>query len=268
MTPKILALLMVTLSLSACLKRPDFMIRTDEATVPLADAGRADIAARVAELEQGIAAGSYRGNALKEANLELAQLRTRLTEGDFRVGDELIVTVTRETINTDTATIRDGLQLSFAALPDVSVAGVLRSELQTKLQAHVDRYLVDHVVRVNLLTRLQMMGQIGRPGFYSISPDRPVSELIMLAGGPTATTNLEDVNIRRNGRLIVKPSMWKQALNNGTTVAQLGLQPGDVVEVGGRARRDWQSILRIAAITVSSLFALLRLLQFIYAEPE
>ncbi len=256
-------------SLTACsIKRPDFMIGVDDAQVPLVDAGRAEIAARATELENAVASGSLKGDRLKEANAELANLRNRLQEGDFRIGDQLIVTVTRDQVQVDTATVRDGKLVAFAALPDISVNGLLRSEIQSKMQEHVNRFLVDHTVRVNFVTRLQIMGPIGRPGFYSISPDRPVSEVIMLAGGPTATSNLEEISIRRNGRLIVKPKMWREAVKTGTTVAQLGLQPGDVIEIGERKKRDLFAIVRIIAFASTAAFGIIRLLQFIYAEPE
>jgi protein involved in polysaccharide export with SLBB domain len=256
-------------SLTGCfLKRPDFMVGVDDATVPLVDAGRTEIVARVTELEQSVSSGSFKGDRLKEANAELASLRNRLQDGDFRVGDQLIVTVTRDQVQVDTATVREGKMVAFAALPDISVNGLLRSEIQSKLQEHVNRFLVDHSVRVNFVTRLQMMGAIARPGFYSISPDRPVSEVIMLAGGPTATSNLEEVTIRRNGRLIVKAKMWRDAVKTGTTVAQLGLQPGDVIEIGERKRANWFQIIQIAAFASTAVFGVIRLLQFIYAEPE
>jgi protein involved in polysaccharide export with SLBB domain len=195
-------------------------------------------------------------------------LRDRLASGDFKVGDQVIVTVSQDLVQVDTATIRDGMVVAFAALPDVSVAGLLRSELLPRLQAHVDRFRKEHTVRVNLLTRLQVIGQVARPGYYGISPDRPASEIIMLAGGPSALGRLDRVSIRRNQKLIVKASQWREAVNGGMTVAQLGLQPGDEVEVGGRQQRGLFEITRNLAFVASGVFAFIRILQFIYQEPE
>lgn len=258
------------LLLSGCLpRRPDFMIRTERATVPLVDGTRAQIAARVAELEQGTGDGSLKGEALKEGVRDLASLRARLEDGDFHVGDQLIVTVSRDDVQVDTATVRDGKMVSFAALPDVSLAGLLRSEVQARLQAHLDRYRKEFSVRVNLLTRLQVAGQVARPGFYSISPDRPVSEVIMLAGGPTPLSKLDQVSIRRDRRLIVKASQWRDAVKSGTTIAQLGLQPGDEIAIAGRRQGIGPvQIIQIGFLTISGTFAIIQLLNWIYAEPE
>jgi len=257
------------LLLSGCLpSRPDFMIRTERAAVPLVDGTRAEIAARVTELEQGINGGSLKGGALKEGQRDLAVLRARLEGGDFQVGDQLIVTVSRDEVITDTATVREGRVVAFAALPDASLAGLLRSEVQPRLQAHVDRFRKDFSVRVNLLTRLQIAGQIVRPGFYSISPDRPVSEVIMLAGGPTPFSKLDNVTIRRDRRLIVKASQWRDAVKTGTTIAQLGLQPGDVIEIEGKQGIPAFQMIQIGFLAISGTFAIIQLLNFLYAEPE
>jgi protein involved in polysaccharide export with SLBB domain len=237
--------------------------------VPLVDGTRDEIAVRVLELERATTDGSLKGEALREGRRDLIALRDRLANGDFQVGDQLIVTVSRDQVIVDTATVRDGQMVAFSALPDVSLAGLLRSEVQPKLQAHVDRYRKEFSVRVNLLTRLQVAGEVARPGFYSISPDRPVSEIVMLAGGPTPLSKLDDVSIRRDRRLIVKASQWREAIRNGTTIAQLGLQPGDEIEIARRrARLDAMQLIQIGFLVVSGTFAIIQLLNFLYAEPE
>ncbi len=267
-TVSVVLLLGLSLLTSACFKRPDFLIRVDPAVVPLVNASRAEISNRVAELESQVAAGRLRGNGLRDANRELEQLRTRLEKGDFKTGDQLIVTVSLVEAQVDTATVRDDMAISLRALPDASVAGVLRSELQQKMQAHVNRYLVDHTVRTNILTNVSLLGGVGRPGFYGISPDRPVTELITMAGGPGPLAKLDDVSVRRDGRLIVKPSMWTDAVKSGTTVAQLGLISGDVVEVGMKKERNIFQIVQVVAFASTGIFAFIQLLQFIYREPE
>lgn len=267
----LLALALLTVSTSGCfLRRPDFMIRTHPREVPLPDGTRAQLADRAAELEAQLASGSVRGDERERAQRDLATLRTRLEKGDFQVGDQLIVTVSREEVSLDTATVREGLQIRLASkgeLPDVPLAGVLRSEVQPRVQAHLDRYLKDFTVRVTLLTRLQVLGGVGRPGYYALSPDRPVTDILMEAGGPSPMARLDRVTIRRNGKLIVKGSQWRTAVREGTTIAELGLQPGDeiAVEQMGQRMPTWQ-LVQIGLFGVSAVFAFIQLLQFIYAE--
>ncbi len=257
------------LLLTGCLpKRPDFMIRTEPAAVPLVDGSRAELASRVAELERSTSDGSLRGDALRRARNDLSSLRARLDSGDFQVGDQLIITVTREEVTVDTATVREGKEVSFSALPTVSLAGLLRSEVQPRLQAHVDRYRKEFAVRVNVLTRLQVSGQVARPGFYSISPDRPITELIMLAGGPTPLSKLDDVRITRNRRLIVKPSQWREATRSGTTIAQMGLQTGDEIEIAAKSGITATQIIQIGFLAISGTFAVIQLLSWVYRQDQ
>jgi protein involved in polysaccharide export with SLBB domain len=269
----LLALALVTVSTSGCfLRRPDFMIRTHPREVPLADGSRAQIADRVAELEAQLANGSVRGGERDRAQRELERLRQRLTEGDFQVGDQLVVTISREQVSVDTATVREGLTIGLASqgeLPPVSLAGALRNEAQQRVQSHLDRYLKDFTVRVTLLTRLQVTGGVGRPGYYGVSPDRPVTDILMAAGGPTPLARLDRVTIRRDGQLIVKGSQWRTAVREGTTIAELGLQPGDEIAIEQRGQRmsPWQTA-QLILFTISGTFALIQLLTFIYSEDQ
>ena len=263
-------LLILAVSTSGCfLRRPDWTRRTYPAAVPLPDGTRAQLAERVAQMEQELAAGRLKGDAQATAQRELAELQRRLAQGDFVVGDQMAITVTDLETQVDTATVREGLVVSFASFPDVSLAGVLRSEVQQRLQSHVDRYRKEHRVRVTLLTRLQVLGAVTRPGYYSISPDRPVTDVIMLAGGPTPLSRIDRVMVRRGNRLIMKPSQWRDAIARGATVGDVGLQPGDRVEMEGRGQRmaPWQ-VGQLVFLGVSATFALIQLLSFIYREPE
>ncbi len=265
---RVLAMVCLSVAVSGCFSRPGFLVRVYPAVVPYADASRSELTSRVTDIERQLASGSVKGGKARELREELLQLQTRLEKGDFQIGDQLIVTVTQVAPQIDTATVRDGLTISLTALPDVSLAGLLRSELQGKVQEHVNRFLVDHRVRTNLLTRIQVLGAVGQPGFYAISPDRTVAEVITLAGGPAQLANLDKVTVRRDARLIVKPGMWKDAVRAGTTVAQLGLQSGDVLEIEMKKQRDIFQIVQVLAFGATALFAVIQLLQFIYREPE
>lgn len=264
-------LFLVTIALSACFSRPGFMVRTAPAVTPLVNGTRAEIATRVAELERRTSDGSLKGNALRDTLSELEILRARLQNGDFQVGDQIIVTLLTpltETPQVDTASVRDGMLVAFGALQDASVAGVLRSEIQPRLQAHVDRFYKGATVRVNLTTRLLVMGAVAQPGFYNISPDRPASELLRAGGGLTPLARVNEVTIRRDKAVIVKPKQWQEAVKVGTTVGELGLRPGDTVEIGGKRQLNWQQIIQIGFLAISGFFALLQLLRFLYSVEE
>jgi protein involved in polysaccharide export with SLBB domain len=235
-------------------------------------ATRAQLADRVAELERQLATGT-RGLDRNRALAEIAGIRRRLEQGDFPVGTQFVLTLTTaEQVRADTVSVRDSLLVSIATqvgtLPDASVKGVLRSELNDRLSAHVARYLRNAQVRVNVLTRITISGAVGSPGIYSVSPDRPVGELIMIAGGPALNAKLDEVEISRSGRKVLSSKDSKRALKEGRTLDQLDVQSGDDVRVPAKRRINWSAILQVLAIASTLFFALIQFLQFYYSRQD
>lgn len=235
-------------------------------------ASRAQLADRVAELERQLAA-STRGLDRNRAMAEIASIKRRLEEGDFPVGTQFVLTLTTaEQVRADTVSVRDSQLVAIATqvgtLPDASVRGVLRSELNERLSAHVARYLRNAQVRVNVLTRITILGAVQRPGIYSASPDRPVSELIMLAGGPAQDAKLDELEISRAGRKVLSSKDSKRALKEGRTLDQLDVQSGDDVVVPKKRRINWSAILQVFAIATTLLFAAIQFIQFYYSQKD
>ena len=229
-------------------------------------ATRAELAIQVASLEQKLASNA-RGADRERTQQELAGLRERLERGDFKVGDQMVVTTNRpEGVQVDTASVRDSLVVSLGALPEVSLKGVLRSELTEKLQEHVSAYIKNATVRSNLLMRLLIIGAVGRPGPYLASPDRPLSDLLMVAGGPTGDANLNEIEVTRGGKRVLSAKDSRAALKDGRTLAQADLRSGDEVRIPKKRKINWQAVIQVAALTTTLLFAFISFLRFYYDQ--
>ncbi len=226
-------------------------------------ATRAELASRVATLEQQLSTRRLSGDARKSANGEVARLRTRLQQGDFHVGDRFVITIRQDTVSSDTASVRDSLLVSVQNLPDVSLAGVLRAELDERMNAHVARFLRNAVVRTSVLTRVAVLGTVGSPGFYYISPDRPVSDVVMLAGGPGEDAKLNELEIHRGAETILKKKQSKQLIEEGRTLEQLDVQSGDEIRVPKKRRFNWQLITNTLLILSTMFFAVIQFIQFL-----
>ena len=235
-------------------------------------ATRAQLADRVAELERQLATNA-RGVDRNRAMAEIAGIRRRLEEGDFPVGTQFVVTLTTaEQARADTVSVRDSQMVAISTqvgtLPDASVKGVLRSELNERLSAHVARYLRNAQVRVNVLTRITISGAVGSPGIYSVSPDRPVGELIMIAGGPALNAKLDEIEISRSGRKVLSAKDSKRAVKEGRTLDQLDVQSGDDVRVPAKRKINWSAVLQVLAIVSTLFFAVIQFIQFYYRQQE
>ncbi|TMG82293.1 MAG: hypothetical protein E6H78_15035, partial [Betaproteobacteria bacterium] len=106
---------------------------------------------------------------------EAAAIRTRLARGDFRVGDRILLTVEGEKELSDTFTVGLGGQLTLPLIGNVSLDGVLRSELQDYLTHRLAQNLRDPEVRTRAFVRLSVQGAVTHPGYYGVPADAPLS---------------------------------------------------------------------------------------------
>jgi protein involved in polysaccharide export with SLBB domain len=231
-------------------------------------ATRAELTELVATLEARLAANA-RGVDRNRTMAELAAVKQRLVDGDFRVGNQFVVTIVSPAMNgSDTVSVRDSLLVTLPKIPDVSLKGVLRSELNEKLSTHVARYLREAQVRANVLTRITITGAVQKPGIYSPSPDRPIGELMMLAGGPVPDAKLDQLEISRSGRKVLSIKDSKKALREGRTLDQLDVRPGDEVLIPQKRRINWSQVLQAVGIAVTLIFAVISFLRLYYEQQE
>jgi polysaccharide export outer membrane protein len=168
------------------------------------------------------------------ARAEAALIRTRLDSGDFQAGDRILVSVEGEQHLSDTFTVRPGPELMLPQIGAVPLAGVLRSELQGRLEAHLARYLREPVVQVRPLVRLLVEGDVAHPGFYAVAPELPLADVITAAGGLTPRAKAGGIRVERGRATIWSGESLQQGLGRGYSLDQLNLQAGDRVFVPAR----------------------------------
>jgi protein involved in polysaccharide export with SLBB domain len=232
-------------------------------------ATRSELVARVAELERTTASGNLSGVARTREIAELAAIRNRLQDGDFRVGDRFILTLRQEAVLSDTVSVRDSLNVTIAGLPDVSLKGMLRSELDERMSSHVARFLRNATVRTRVLTRVAIQGAVRNPGFYYVDPDRPLSDLVMVAGGPVELANLNEAEINRGTAKVLSAKDSKRAIKEGRTLEQIDVQSGDEVRIPAkRGRPSFQAVIQLLFVFSSLFFAFLQFLQWYYSRLD
>lgn len=231
-------------------------------------ATRGELTTRAADLERTLADPKVKGDSRTRATAELQSVRSRLELGDFRVGDRFLITMRRDSVRSDTASVRDSLKVAVFSLPDISLHGVLRSELDERMSAHVARYLRGVTVRTNVLTRVAVLGAVKSPGYLYASPDRPLSDLVMLAGGPSPEANLKQIEVRRAGKIQIKAKDSDRIIRDGRTLEQVDIQSGDEVTIPVKRKISWQSIIQLAFVVSSLFFALIQFLMWYYNRKD
>ncbi|MFH1764413.1 MAG: polysaccharide biosynthesis/export family protein [Gemmatimonadota bacterium] len=191
-----------------------------------------------AELEESLAWHQMFADSIgvkekvREQALEAIEyIQSRLELGDFRPGDQIVFFVEGEEAFPDTLVVEGGPSVLIPNAGTVSLEGILRSELQGHLSEELSRFLRNPTVRVRPTIRLTMDGLFGQPGFYTFPADLPIGEAIMRAGGPTGEARMGAIKIKREGMTLFGGDEVNQAIAQGRTFDQLGLRPGDEINI-------------------------------------
>jgi protein involved in polysaccharide export with SLBB domain len=219
--------------------------------------GRPELEELTGQLQQIATSAAY-SSALRERAREEARLiQHRLEEGDFQVGDQILVSVEGEQDLSATFLVMGGLVVSMPVIGDVPLRGVLRSELEAHLADHLARFIRDPRVQARSLVRIAILGEVGRPGFYLVPSELPLSDALMLAGGPSASAELQKTRVVRGTDQIWTGSALQRALAEGQTLDRMSLRAGDQIVIppqqDGRVRPALQTMTMVVPVLISLL---------------
>lgn len=222
--------------------------------------GAGNLATRSALLEQIAAAERASTTASDAAErqrqlAEVSRLRQRLDEGDFRVGDRIALRVLGDSSLNDTLVVMAGPMIRLRGLADVSLHGVLRSELRDSIAATLARYVREPGVQAVPLMRVAILGEVARPGFYTVPFETVLGDAIMVAGGPAGGGDMHRASVQRGSGVVLSERRMLAALESGATLDQLDLRAGDEIIVPARNQRNWPLIFGIIG-TLSGLMTL------------
>jgi protein involved in polysaccharide export with SLBB domain len=217
---------------------------------------REDLTELLQEYQAALASPAYSGRMKGELQAAAERVQERLAHGDFQPGDRVVLYVQGQPNLPDTVPVEPGPSISLPLFGQISLDGVLRSEISEHLTKELGRMIRDPVVRAQGLMRLSVQGDVGRPGFYTVPTDILVSEALMMAGGPGRDSNLEDLRIERGSKVLYGGQELQTAMRAGRTLDQLSLQAGDQIMLPAKSRSNiWGTVLRYGII-IGSTFLL------------
>lgn len=220
---------------------------------------RAELESLLSQYEQTAASGAYSGQLRERARTEAELIRSRLEDGDLRIGDRISLVVEGQTQLSDTFNVVAGQVIVLPEIGSIPVRGVLRSELQPHLTSEIGRFIRNPVVHARSLIRVGIMGAVARPGFYTVPSDVLISDAFMLAGGPQASAELDKARIDRGDETIWDANLLRQAVIEGRTLDQLSVRAGDEIFVPQRGSR--LTSLRNGMVIVTGLTSLILIAQ-------
>lgn len=159
-------------------------------------------------------------------------------------GDVVRVEVWREKDLTGDFAVDESSRLTLPMLGVVSVGGRPWVSLRDSLIAEYQKQLRNPSVNLTPLRRVQVLGEVPRPGQYLADPTLSLAGVIALAGGATPYGDLRRVRVVRHGKTIVQQASIESLL------LENGVHSDDQIFVD---RRPW--LERNGAIVASTLLS-------------
>jgi protein involved in polysaccharide export with SLBB domain len=215
---------------------------------------RAELTRLLDQYERAVQSPVYSDRIKEEIRGSASLVRRRLEEGDFQAGDRIALTVRGQPEIPEVVTVEPGPSVTLPVFGEISLQGVLRSEIEEHLESQLGTMLRDPDVTAQSLLRLSIEGAVGSPGFFVLPADALLSDAIMAAGGP-AGADYEKLRIERSDDVVYRGQTLQAALAAGRTLDQLSLQAGDRFVVPGESRSSfWPILTRYAIIIGSTVF--------------
>ncbi|MEM9403039.1 MAG: polysaccharide biosynthesis/export family protein [Pseudomonadota bacterium] len=152
-------------------------------------------------------------------------------------GDTLDIAVWKEEDLTKTVLVRPDGRLSFPLTGDIVAAGKSIEEIRTEIRGILSRYIPDLVVTVAISeilgNKVYAIGQVNKPGVFTMNPTVDVMQLLAMAGGTTAFASVNDIVILRRvgGELRSIPFRYADVARGRDLDQNILLRSGDVVVV-------------------------------------
>lgn len=172
-------------------------------------------------------------DATSAAGLQAATGMSQFTLGP---ADVIRVNVWKNADLSQTVTVGPDGFVSLPLLGDVHVAGMTTDQLAQSLSSRLTAYVVSAQVTVSVVEirsrQVYVMGQVGKPGGYSLVAPISVLQLIAQAGGLSTFANRKGIIVLRgsNGNTQRLKFNYVAAIH-GDNKQNITLQPGDTVIV-------------------------------------
>lgn len=147
-------------------------------------------------------------------------------------GDEIVVQLFGKENSTQRLRVnREGV-INFAGLGPISVGGISFADAKELLAQRVEEQIIGVRSTISLgemrSMQIFVMGEAYKPGAYTVSALTTISQAIYYSGGFAENGALRDVELKRDGKTVVKLDLYDLLLK-GDARNDVRLIPGDVV---------------------------------------
>ncbi len=121
--------------------------------------------------------------------------------------------------------VDENYDLLFPVIGSINVRQMTVTQLRERIRGDLGQLLTQPFVTIVPLFRVAVLGEVVKPGLYSVDPTMTVFDLLALAGGPLRSARQREMRLIRSGEQIqvsIEPSAIARA-----TLRELGIRSGD-----------------------------------------
>ncbi len=171
--------------------------------------------------------------------LGVQRVDAQAVETDYRMhaGDQLEVSVWKETDLQRQVLIRPDGKFSFPLTGEVQAAGRSPAEIRADIENRLKVYIPEPVVTVTVTgvagNGFYVIGQVNKPGAFVMNPRLNVLQALSVAGGTTPFAKLDNIIVIRGtgGAQRSLPFHYNEVSDGKNLAQNITLEAGDVVVV-------------------------------------
>ena len=179
------------------------------------------------------------------AHIDLMALaQSTPTAPGLRPGDIIRVEVYREKEISGEFLIDENGTVTLPIIGDQRVVGMPVGEVRTRLVAAFREQIRNPSIIITPLRRINVLGEVQKPGLYTVDPTVSLAGVIALAGGATGDGDLKRIRIVRDG------TITRDRIGAAETLSTEDVRSGDEIFV---EQRSW--LARNTGLVISALLA-------------
>jgi len=179
------------------------------------------------------------GNARADKQDKPAAILPATPDPNYLIGplDVLSINVWKEAELSVNVPVRPDGKISLPLLNDVEAAGMTPMALTASLTEKLKKYFADPRVAVTVKEinsrRVYILGQVARPGAYSLTPQMTVMQALSTAGGLGQYAGLKNIYVLRmqDGKQVKLPFNYKGFIRGKNADQNVFLLPEDTIVV-------------------------------------
>lgn len=142
--------------------------------------------------------------------------------------------------------VDENYNLLFPLVGSINVRNVSVGQLRDRLNTDLSQLFQRPFFTLTPMFRVAVLGEVMKPGLYSVDPTLTVVDLLALAGGATHQANQKGLRLIRGGKVLQVP--MDPASIARSTLRELGVHSGDqlVMPRAFLTREDLGLIINIA----------------------